>query len=451
MINEDIQATSLYIILYISFAFFLFFAIKSKNNLLIFSILLAAISNVIGAPIIILNKDSYQYSGWNAVKSFDFSYIYFAKIYIIEYLNILLLVIFTILFTKKLNNSSFIKRIIPDAKISIELNQSTKSTRIWDISMFFIFILIILIVFFMYFNQIAIMGVEGDKLPFKLVGILFYTRGYILPITSFVIFNKSSKNIFILSGVIIISFIIGLLSASRGLAFFYMFPVLIHIITNMKTSFKYIIAFFLILFAYMITSISRSILFNDSQLNFLDLIKLVFSSESEFKSETSFFRGLINIIGTISNRLYGVQDLILTYQHKLVDPFQSFISFITASPVIEFPATDLYDLEWLPGQAFGVGLGLMGILMLFFKVNIFLYLLLCLYSAFLLSLLNLTLNRYFYNKYTQSYHPLYYFVIFLTAFNFVQGSVSFLYLIFISILLLIYLTLFNKKKSIAIN
>jgi hypothetical protein len=425
---------------------FLFFSIKTKNNLLIFAVILAAISNVVGAPIIILNQDNYQYSGWNAVKSFDFSNLYFLKIYSIEFLNLFLLIIFTYIINYKIVKSKFINKLIPSKKVNISTSNKSSSNK-WDILMIINLFFILFIISFMYLNQIAIMGVEGDKLPFKLVGILFYTRGYLLPILSFILYNKSSKNTILSFFTILVSLIIGLLSASRGLTFIYMFPVIIHIIISIKSSFKYFIVTFLILFAYMLTSISRSVLFNDTQLNFIDLVSQIFSSESEFKSDNGILKSFINIIGTISNRLYGVQDLILTYQYKLNDPYASFNSFILSNPVIDDPAIELYNLEWLPGQAFGVGLGLMGIFTLFFKVNFILYLLVCLFSSFLISVLNLILNKYFYNYTNNSYNPLYFLVLFFSAFNLVQGSFIFLYLILIFILILIFLSFFSVKNN----
>jgi hypothetical protein len=442
-----LQASYLYFILYLSFSIFIYFAIKTTNNLLIFTISLAAISNVIGAPIIVLNKNSYEYSGWNAIMSFDFTNIYFAKIYSVEFLNLSLIILFTHLISYKLKNSFFLNKLIPNKKIRNNIPKSKNNKFKWDVLMFINLLFIIFIITFMYFNQIAIMGVEGDKLPFKLVGILFYTRGFILPIISFILYNKSSKSNFISITLIFVSLLIGLLSASRGLTFFYMFPVFIQLITGLKSPFKYFIVFFLILFAYMLTSISRSVLFNDTQLNFIDLLTQVFSSDSEFKSDSGLVKSLINIIGTISNRLYGVQDLILTYQYKLVEPIQSFTSFLLARPVINDPALELYNLQWLPGQAFGVGLGLMGVFILFFKVSFLLYLLAIIFSSFLISILNIILNKYFYDSNKNKYNPLYFLVLFFVAFNLVQCSFIFLYFIFIFLFILIHLSFFSLNNN----
>ena len=70
--------------LLLMFSFLLYLAAKIQNNVLTTGILLAAIANVIGTPIFVLNKENYTYSGWNAVKNFDFSIFSFLNIYVIS-------------------------------------------------------------------------------------------------------------------------------------------------------------------------------------------------------------------------------------------------------------------------------------------------------------------------------------------------------------------------------
>ena len=74
LITLNSQAAFTFLILLISYLFFLKLALATKNNILIVGVLLAAISNVLGTPLFIINKARYTYKGWNAVGNFDFEF-----------------------------------------------------------------------------------------------------------------------------------------------------------------------------------------------------------------------------------------------------------------------------------------------------------------------------------------------------------------------------------------
>ena len=421
------QASLTFLVLLISYLVLIIFASKTKNNVLLTGISLSAIANVIGTPLFIMNKDNYSYDGWNAVKDFNFSVISFVEVYSYAVVSLILFIFFVFVL-----EYVFPKKIKPQFSInktdifSIQLNKS-----VWTVILFFSLAFSLFLAIIMYIYKIAVIGIEHEYLPFKMVGILFYLRGYILPLLIFVIYRKSSQSNFIKISVTIIALISGALSASRGVTFFYLFPVLAGILLQ-EISFKRILfVIFLILFSYFFTSLTRDATYSTDSISIFDLPALIFSSKSEFKSDKGMIESLLNIISTISNRLYGAQDLVLAYQHTLINPWNSFINFTFTKPIVEDLAGDLYGLVFLPGQGYGVGMGLVGVFVMIARSSFVLLILAIFYLSVLIVILNRVLTPIFKNKNTNKFSQVYYLVLFFASFNFMQATLSYIYTIII--------------------
>ena len=166
-------------------------------------------------------------------------------------------------------------------------------------------------------------------------------------------------------------------------------------------------------------------------ISIFDLPALIFSSKSEFKSDKGMIESLLNIISTISNRLYGAQDLVLAYQHTLINPWNSFINFTFTKPIVEDLAGDLYGLVFLPGQGYGVGMGLVGVFVMIARSSFVLLILAIFYLSVLIVILNRVLTPIFKNKNTNKFSQVYYLVLFFASFNFMQATLSYIYTIII--------------------
>ena len=433
LVSVNHQAAFMFVGLLVFFIWLIYLATKIRNNVLIAAISLAAIANVIGTPLFILNKEKYSYDGWNAVKDFDFSTISFLNIYAYSFTSILLLVGFVWIIEKYnpehlsvyfKNNENEISRNILDSNI----NKKKKSKFTWSFVFFIFYIITVAIAVFMYINKIGILGIEPERLPFKMVGILFYLRGYILPITLFVIFNKTSKSILLMVLVIILAIMMGALSASRGITFIYMFPVIVGIL-NKKVSFQRVaLVAALIVLSYVVTSMARDIIYANAEqsLSIIDLLLGLLGSSSEFQSDRGLFFSLLNVISTISNRLYGAQDMVLAYQYVLIDPWSSFGNFLLTEPIADL-AKELYGLEFSPGQGYGVGMGLLGIFVMIGRADVLLLVAAILFFSLLAVLINRLLTHLFILKQTEKFYQLYYLILFIVAFNFIQSTPSYLY------------------------
>lgn len=438
--------------LLIVFIWLIYLATKIKNNVLITAISLAAIANVIGTPLFILNKEMYSYDGWNAVKDFDFSTISFLNIYAYSFPSILLLIGFVWIIEKyipryRYANSKTNKSEINSNILASIITKKKESKFIWTFLFFILLICTAAIAIFMYINKIGILGVEPEPLPFKIVGILFYLRGYILPVALFVVFNKTSKSTFVIILTIIMAIIMGALSASRGITFIYMFPVLVGVLINKITFQRVALVIALIVLGYVVTTMFRDIIYSDAEqsLSIIDLLLNLLSSSSEFQSDKGIFVSLLNVIGTISNRLYGAQDMILSYQYVLIDPWSSFWNFLLTESIADL-AKELYGLEFLPGQGYGVGMGLVGILTMIGRADILLLVIAILFFSLLAVLINRLLTRLFFDKQSGKFYSLYYLMLFIVSFNFMQATLSYLYFMIVMFYVLGYLLPKFKPK-----
>lgn len=430
------QAALAFFGLLIVFSWFIYLSTQTKNNVLITAISLVAIANVIGTPLFILNEPQYSYSGWNAVKDFDFSTIYFLSIYAYSFPSILLLIGFTWLIEKCIPRQPLVTHKVTGTKFansSIGLNayKEIKNKPRWTFLFLILMILTVAMAIFMYLNKIAVLGIEPEPLPYKIVGILFYLRGYVLPITLFLVFTKTSQSALLMMLTIVMALIVGGLSASRGITFVYMFPVLAAILLYKISLQRIALVIALILLGYVTTTMFRELIYADQSSSVIDLLMGLLSSESEFQSDEGLIVSMLSIISTISNRLYGAQDMILAYQHVLIDPWSSFGNFLFTEPIVNDPAKELYGLEFLPGQGYGVGMGLVGIFVMIGRSDFALLAIAILLFSLLIVIMNRLLTRLFFEEQSGKYFQLYYLILFIAAFNVIQATLQYLYSIII--------------------
>lgn len=445
LISVDQQSAFMFSGLFLVFGYLIYLSIKTKNNVLTATIALGAIAHVIGAPLFILNKEDYSYSGWNAIKDFDFSTSFFLQIYTYVFSAIILLILFTWVIERVFRRSR-LKRGIPTTELATQIKTEyvkPQNITLWTIVFVALLILAIILAVVMYVYNIAILGIESERLPFKLVGILFYLRGYGLPILLFIIFRKTSQSKLLNLMYIVVALFVGALSASRGVTFIYLFPVLVGLLITKITVSRIILVVSLILLGYFTTSITRDVVYSTSNLSIFDLPSLLLSSRSSFQSDEGLFLSLLSIIGTISNRLYGAQDSVLAYQHILVEPWNSFVNFMITGSLVPNLAEDLYGLVFLPGMGYGVGLGLIGLLVMIGKADFILLIFAVFFFSILMVIANRVLRRLFINPNTGKFYQLYYLILFITAFNFLQATLPYLYTIICVTWILGFF--FNKK------
>ena len=95
------------------------------------------------------------------------------------------------------------------------LKNEVKGNRYFDLIIFFIIAFSIPIQIYMFQNEIGFIGIESKELPFKLNGILFYSTRIIIPLTIGSLYNKSRKEIFLSSLILIYANISALLASFK--------------------------------------------------------------------------------------------------------------------------------------------------------------------------------------------------------------------------------------------
>jgi hypothetical protein len=436
------DASSLYLFISLAFIFtpLIYLSFKSNNYLLKMVISLITFSHLFGAPLLFIYKEEYSYSGFDAIKNFEITFYNVISLYFNIFLIVLTIIFFIKFIDKILKLNSFHKKF-KSKKIKDVFTKRKISSSLINFFIYFLILILILFFYLLYTFKITTMGVEQTiVLPFKLTGLIFYSTRIFLPIFLLYLYFQTKPTAFLNFGFISLGTFSGIFLASKGVAIFYAFPVLLHLITKNKIK-HWLYAILLFLFLFINTTFFRSILFdNSSSLSLESLEELFFIFSKNTNSISEF---LLNFARVILNRLYGVQDIILTSQYELLNPIDSFKNFIMGGDFFKNIAFDLFGLTFLPGQAFGVGIGVLGLIYCMLNSSFTLTILMIFFTSLLVSILNAFMNLIFINSNPNIKNKLYFLLLFIIGFNLVQGTVFYLY--YLLIIFIIYSLIFIKK------
>lgn len=171
-------------------------------------------------------QDEYGYSGWMAVKDFDFTYTSLASMYFPFFIFIIFFLLSTIFInlitvffkSNNLRNANYRIGILRVIRL-LRMNLSKSFTR--TNKNYLPWILLIGIVqvaasFFMFYNGAGIVGVIGEALPFKAIGISYLISKVLVPITLAFIFMKSNQGGLAYIYILIVALISGSAHLSRS-------------------------------------------------------------------------------------------------------------------------------------------------------------------------------------------------------------------------------------------
>lgn len=363
--------TKVFITLSILFLMIMLVLSKYDNYILKLFIIINFISHGIGGLLFYLNKENLNYDGWNAIKNFSFSIEEYINIYSHFFFYIGLICIPTIVYGKKYNRR-------PVTKVAKHRGGRSHKYYAFGVIIFALFISIIMLNY-----KIAIIGIENNPLPFKLNGLLFYLRNYILPLIFSYHYFRAKKSFLLNITVILCSILIGIASISKGVTFFYLLPLILSQLLTGK--FRRLIYIGIItIISYISTSTARYIVFDNPEIRYTVLLSEYYEKTTEI-SQTIEVEEIINIISTLSNRIYGLQDIILSSQTApSFSALESTILLIQGKDIVENMAFELFGLKFERGKAFGVNIGILGKLRLIGNLSLVLVSILCLYLGLLL-------------------------------------------------------------------
>jgi len=403
-LNIDTEAFVLFLLLPPMFGVLLYFAIRSKHFILTLFFGLTFIANAISPAFLFMNRDDYHYSGFSAIKDFNFDIYEFLSIYGYLYLMLLLILLFTLKLNKKLikhPNKKDSKRNNPrqsslDNKLgiyrSIEKRRNSNKQIISIFIVLFIFCILVPLNIFMYVNGIGISTVQPTAQPFKLVGITFYFRAYIAPLIITFLYFKSKRNMGITLVILFYVAFIGILSLSKGNVLLNCLPIFIFAFLDRKTVRLCLVSLY-ILVVYGIVSWARQFVFL-ADVGSFEMIQLIFNGLSvETFSE---FLNLFSVLGELSSRLYGANVMVLAHLSNLENNVMEAINFFLGKSenLSLFIFNDVFGLVDAEGVVIGVGMGYLGTMLLLVNKNLVMLLILSFITAIYLSVSEAIVRKY---------------------------------------------------------
>src|SRR4030067_1512698 len=362
---NDADAFILFMILPPLLGIILYISIKTKYVVLTMFFSLAFVSHAINPAFFFLNRANYAYDGWGAVKDFSFDLSDFFPIYRDMYLLLIYIFIFTVLLNKLFNNNAPSKTAV--------MNKSAKSVHCSDTSerqmvitkrskskkgiyslliCLFIFFVVVPLNLFMYTNGIGISTIDPKRLPFKLVGITFYLRNYIVPIIITYLYYRSRRTNMLTALILLYGMLVGILSLSKGNVILTILPVVLFSLIDNKKMRLYFSLLYAI-FLYSMVSWARQFVFISS-VGSIEMIENVFSNliENDFIG----WQMIVTFLNAFSERLYGAQSAVLAYQSDIDDNIAEIFNFFLARTgnLPDILLNDLFGLHFTGGEAFGV-------------------------------------------------------------------------------------------------
>jgi hypothetical protein len=194
-----------------------------RSVVLRFFIAITFFTQFLGVPWFILKMDEYTYSGWSAVKDFNFTISEFFYVYLSISIFLLLIICFF----------ATISIILPLPSLNTTITSYPKKQKVANAnSKFYSFVIAIFIIIltplnlWMFDIGISLVGIQPPSLPFKLSGGLHYFTKYFVPFLIFYLYNKTSRKFLPASLVMAYALILGTSQISRSATVFILMPVI---------------------------------------------------------------------------------------------------------------------------------------------------------------------------------------------------------------------------------
>ncbi len=339
---RDREATQLAICLPPLFAIPLYVAWRLGSVVLTLFTGFSFVSYGIAPSFFFINRRNYSYSGdFGAVRAFGFGFGEFLRM--------------------DARVAGFLFMLLGFASIGIALNRRAIAPRatqqsdgparraLYDYAIV-VFILAIAIPqsLLMYHLRVGITGIVPPQLPFRLTGLLYYSRLLIYPLALFVAYSRCSRSPVTDAVILGYGFVAALASTSRSTLLVSTAGVVVDSLLN-RRRLRFIIAAAIVLASFLITSRSRDLVYSEH---------LPFGAyvNQALHDRNGPAMGPGEVVGAIALRLWGPQDVVLASQYDIANRLVAVCSWFLDRPVIHLDA-ELYGVSF-EGTGFGVGIGL---------------------------------------------------------------------------------------------
>ena len=365
-------------------------AIRSRNIVLQTFAVFMFIAQAIGAPFLWMNRDNYSGSGVGSVGNFSFDLGEFFLIYV--WVGVLYGGL--VWCTRKWDayiwpGHGAVSRFLQQIPSTAQARTSRRNESVFDALLVGLILLFMVpLNVYMSTNNIGTLGLLNDPLPYRLTGIMYYTRLYFAPLLIFVLFDKSSRSWMLVAVILCYAVFAGLSSASRSVLLISMFSAGYFAILGRQKA-RVVIVLVVGVLGFLLTGASRDYTYSS------DVFVLGDAFEVALSVLLSGQIGIFETIGGIANRFYGAQDMILAYQFVREDTWLAMVNYFMsggrADAIVPDLGRDFYDTN-LEGTGFGVGIGTMAYLLILSHSNILVMPFAVLALGFLISTGNQVLN-----------------------------------------------------------
>jgi len=357
--RENLEATILWVVLPLIFGPLLYWSWYSKHFVLRFFILLVFLSYCIGVPFFFIGRETFSYSGWGAVKDFDFSLSQFFPIYSQFYIFVVMVVCATLLLQKVLFAENMLD-IVKNLSTSILLSRRKRDRRsqyVYGVSLLTTVLAASLLNIWMYNHSIGLSGLTQPTLPFRMTGGLYYFTKLVLPIVVIVLYLRSSQS-WTLS-IVCLSYSIwaAFSQVSGSNAAFFALPLMIVAISNKRRGLA-LLSFFVFIIGWIGAKAARDLVYvaKDSFDHGgvpINLPSVIYETIANY-DPSHLLEGVFGIL----SRVGGAQGLILGYK---LDPevvggsLGLLKSFFLAQPFHENLTYELLGIDLPPATGFSLG------------------------------------------------------------------------------------------------
>ena len=359
--NTKIDQFNIFILLYLLF-FPLNQIVKTlKSTTLNYFFLIIFLSHILGSALFFGSKDIFTYSGFSAIKNFNFNIVDYFKIYSYLFLfwyciAFLFLLIKRIKFYK-INKIKFTLNLIT-------LNLKNSNNKKFNLIFFPLLIILFFVINWMFQNSFGITGVDTgiQPLPFHIGGLIFYIIRFIVPLFIFFLFyTHSDVKLIHFSALFIFTIMYGIASASR-LGFILYDIIILFFLFKEKRFFLLFLSIIITVIMLFFIEISRNFIYGTNQVNesanlnilehFINIFKFFLNAKADYFS----------LINGMFFRLGGTQDVVLASQYDtnlFGGSFKEFLRYTINPNIInvDLVQRELYDWSPPDGSGFSTGDG----------------------------------------------------------------------------------------------
>jgi hypothetical protein len=377
----DWEALLLWVVLPIPFGFMLLYALRSRHIVLSFFMAGIFLSHAVLPSFFFLERENYTFSGWTAVKNFDFNVSHFLQIYTFVFFYVAIVLIVTLVFKQLLFRSPKPDRapfqrtrgnsaahqaslgLLEIVRLSLARFSAANPRTKLGYSLLFAAIILLAAILnnWMYSRGIGMTGLLGSQqaLPFRLNGILYYSTRFLLPVILALVYMRTSRSWPLAALALFYALWAGTSQISRTTYTLLLLPIVAFAFLDRRYFLMtFALSFFLVAYPWVgyarnsIYYVVDNVVYGDTSIPLYQLIQQTIVQHSFDGAFSSFF--------SVLARVGGAQDVILAAQYDTevtggsLREFQRV--FLFGSPITgDQVQAELYG--FIPPEGFSAGAG----------------------------------------------------------------------------------------------